>query len=55
MNKTQLENLIKRMNNPYDPEIRVSWGMESWKAKREAEKLSDTVLLPVLEQIIVEH
>ena len=25
MNKTQLENLIKRMNAPYEPEIKVSW------------------------------
>ncbi len=55
MTKTQLENLIKRMNAPYEPEIKVSWENESWKARREAEKLSDTALLPVLEQIIDEH
>ncbi len=55
MNKTQLENLIKRMNTPFEPEIKVSREMESWKARREAEKLSDTALLPVLEQIIDEH
>ncbi len=55
MNKTQLENLIERMNTPPEPEIRVSREMESWKAKREAEKLSDTALLPILEQIIDEH
>ena len=55
MNKAQLENLIKRMNTPFEPEIRVSWEMESWKAKREAEKLSDISLLPVLEQVIDEH
>ncbi len=55
MDNMQLENLIKRMNTPYEPEIRVSWETESWKAKREAEKLSDTALLPVLEQIIDEH
>ena len=29
--------------------------MRSWKARREAEKLSDTALLPVSEQIIDEH
>lgn len=55
MNKMQLENLIKRMNTPFEPEIKVSREMESWKARREAEKLSDTALLPVLEQIIDEH
>ena len=55
MTKTQLENLIKRMNAPYEPEIKVSWENESWKARREAEKLSDNALLPVLEQIIDEH
>lgn len=55
MNKTQLENLIERMNTPPEPEIRVSRETESWKARREAEKLSDTALLPVLEQIIDEH
>ena len=55
MNKTQLEKLIKRMNTPFEPEIKVSREMESWKARREAEKLSDTALLPVLEQIIDEH
>jgi len=55
MNKTQLENLIKRMNAPYEPEIKVNWENESWKARREAEKLSDNALLPVLEQIIDEH
>lgn len=55
MNKAQLENLIERMNTPFEPEIRVSWEMESWKAKREAEKLSDISLLPVLEQIVDEH
>lgn len=55
MNKVQLENLIKRMNTPFEPEIRVSWEMESWKAKREAEKLSDISLLPILEQVIDEH
>ena len=55
MNKTQLENLIERMNTPFEPEIKVSREMESWKARREAEKLSDTALLPVLEQIIDEH
>lgn len=55
MNKTQLENLIKRMNTPFEPEIKVSREMESWKARRESEKLSDTALLPVLEQIIDEH
>ncbi|MDE6505590.1 MAG: hypothetical protein K2L42_06965 [Clostridia bacterium] len=55
MNKVQLENLIKRMNTPFEPEIRVSWETESWKAKREAEKLSDISLLPVLEQVIDEH
>lgn len=43
------------MNTPFEPEIRVSREMESWKAKREAEKLSDTALLSVLEQIIGEH
>ncbi|MDE5729712.1 MAG: hypothetical protein K2I20_06045 [Clostridia bacterium] len=55
MDKVQLENLIKRMNTPFEPEIRVSWETESWKAKREAEKLSDILLLPVLEQVIDEH
>ena len=55
MNKTQLENLIERMNTPPEPEIRVSREMEAWKAKREAEKLSDTALLSILEQIIDEH
>jgi len=55
MTKTQLENLIKRMNAPYEPEIKVNWENESWKARREAEKLSDNALLPVLEQIIDEH
>ena len=55
MTKTQLENLIKRMNAPYEPEIKVSRENESWKARREAEKLSDNALLPVLEQIIDEH
>lgn len=55
MDKMQLENLIERMNTPPEPEIRVSREMESWKARREAEKLSDTALLPVLEQIIDEH
>lgn len=49
MNKTQLENLIERMNTPLEPEIKVSREMESWKARREAEKLSDTALLPILE------
>ena len=39
MNKTQLENLIERMNTPPEPEIKVSREMESWKARREAEKL----------------
>lgn len=55
MNKTQLENLIKRMNAPYEPEIKVSREMEAWKSRREAEKLSDIALLPILEQIIDEH
>lgn len=36
MNKTQLENLIKRMNTPFEPEIKVSREMESWKARRES-------------------
>ena len=55
MNKTQLENLIERMNTPLEPGIRVSWEMEAWKSRREAEKLNDTALLPILEQIIDEH
>lgn len=50
-----MENLIKKINTPFESEINVSWGMQSWKARREAGKLSDTALLPVSEQIIDEH
>ncbi len=50
-----MENLIKKINTPFESEIKVSWEMQSWKARREAEKLSDTALLPVSEQIIDEY
>ncbi|MDE6718885.1 MAG: hypothetical protein K2J68_03410 [Treponemataceae bacterium] len=55
MNKAQLEKLIERMSVPDNSEIKDSSEQESWKAYREAEKISDRTLLPLLEQIITEH
>ena len=55
MNKAQLEKLIERMSVPDNSEIKDSCEQESWKAYREAEKLSDKALLPLLEQIINAH
>lgn len=53
MNKEDLKNLINRMSaveETYNSEDTVSW-----KATREAENLTDTALLPILEEIITEN
>ena len=51
VNEKQLKDLIKRMCNQDDS----SEGSISWQAYREAEKLSDKSLLPLLCNIIIEN
>lgn len=52
MGKDELLELIGRMCAPHEPDIRCSWQTTSWKALREAEKLTDRAIFPALEEII---
>ncbi|TGX82450.1 hypothetical protein E5358_06675 [Palleniella muris] len=54
MEKDDILELTGRMCAPHEPEVRCSWERTSWKAFREAEKLTDRTLFPVLEEIINE-
>lgn len=53
MDKKDLKNLIDRMTAV--EETHNSEDTVSWKATREAENLTDTALLPILEEIITEN
>lgn len=55
MGKDELLELIGRMCTPHEPDIRCSWHTTSWKALREAEKLTDRAIFPALEEIINEN
>lgn len=55
MGKEGLLELIGRMCAPHEPDIRCSWQTTSWKALREAEKQTDRVIFPALEEIINEN
>ncbi|MCM1107991.1 MAG: hypothetical protein NC388_02915 [Clostridium sp.] len=55
MSKDELLELIGRMCAPHEPDVCRSWEMTSWKALREAEKLTDRTLFPILEEIIREN
>lgn len=55
MSKEELLELIGRMCAPHEPDVCRSWETTSWKALREAEKLTDRALFPVLEEIIHEN
>ena len=55
MSKDELLELLGRMCAPHEPDICRSWEMTSWKALREAEKLTDRAMFPALEEIINEN
>ncbi|MCM1078742.1 MAG: hypothetical protein NC344_02820 [Bacteroidales bacterium] len=55
MSKDELLELLGRMCAPHEPDVCRSWEMTSWKALREAEKLTDRALFPILEEIIHEN
>ena len=55
MSKDELLELIGRMCTPNEPDTRCSWQTTSWKALREAEKLTDRAIFPALEEIINEN
>ena len=48
MCKDELLELIGRMCTPREPDTRCSWQTTSWKALREAEKLTDRAIFPAL-------
>ncbi len=54
MDKTELLALIAKINTK-DEHFTVSTETTSWKARREAEALTDPVLFPLLQEIIEEH
>ncbi len=54
MDKAELLELIAKINTK-DEHFTVSTETTSWKARREAEALTDPVLFPLLQEIIEEH